>query len=609
MKSLSLGIRLRIHARRLGSALRSAFHAAPVVTVAMALGVVLVARRAWIQLSSLNLPIFGFDGHHWRQSFTFSVAWNYAHTTLDILRPRMFLELKSSNIVAMEAPVYPLVASVLLRLGNDSIVGPRLVSWLSLVVSAVVLFRLLGIGRSDPRDAWADRAGLLVALGVSVMIGTEFRSVQPEPMSAGLSMLAAWFFIRYRDSEQQRDAILGAIATTLAVLTKPLVLGIVPALVLFAMWGSRRSLRRGLTVVAAILPGLILYAAWDRWAAKLVRTEMNGMAIISIEHHPAEMIRNLRNLGFAREAIFHFLPDYAGSWWLTPALVLGIFRALSEPRLRRFGVPFAVWLVGYLVELLAFGDRLHSNAYYFILAPLPVAFFCAVGLGGLVRALDSSTRRPPITAFRVGLALAVLLPLGALVAKSSSWSSIEVKDLGFERNRALWTDDIGLAKILVVALLAIAIAPSLRPRRVPKWLGVVVLFAVMASGVVALRDAEQYFRFYTSTGKRGRFSEEVTALRKVVDTYSSVNDRIVMNGDEIVWFNYALRNGFSSAQAKTPAGLAELRARGARLYVHVDSWGGPKTAPEVSGTLLEAAAWWRVYCIDEHGCAATGKAR
>jgi hypothetical protein len=570
----------------------------------MLLGLVLVARLAWVQLASLNLPIFAHDGHHWRQSFTFGVAWNYAHTTHDVLRPRMFLELASSNIIAMEVPVYPLLTSVLLRISGDSVVGPRLVSWLALVATVLVLFRILGIGRTSPRDAWADRAALLVAVSVSTMIAVDFRSIQPEPMAAGLSMVAADRFIRYRDSERRRDAIVGAVFTILAILTKPLVLGIVPGLVLFAVWGPGRWARRGLVVSTAILPGIVMYAAWDRWAAYLLRTEMHGLAIIAIEHDALTMLRNLKNVGYAREAILHFLPNYAGSWWLTPAFAAGIYRGLAEPRLRRFAVPFLVWLVGYLFELLAFGDRLHSNAYYFILAPAPVAFFCALGVGGFLRSLDSSEHRPPVTAYRVGLAVGVLLPLGLLAAKRSNWSSIDPKDLGFDRNSAVWTNDIGLMRLLLGLLVAIALGPTLRPLRVPKWLGVAVAIAVLSSGLWALRDAGQYMRYYTAIDKRARFTAELATLRAAVDKYSRIDDRVVTNVDEMFPLYYALRNGFRMDDLRTPAKIAGARARGARLYLHVDPFEGEPTLPQMRGPLLEHGRWWRIYCIDTAGCPA-----
>ena len=367
----------------------------PVVTIAALLGAIALGRLVLLKLSTLALPLIGFEGHHWRQAFTYGVAWNYAHTTLDPLRPRMFLELpRSSNIVAMEEPLYPLIASLLLRIGRDHIFGPRLLSYLSLVAGSTVLYRFFAIGRPDKRDVWADRAGLFVALACSVTIGTDFRSVQPEPLCAGLTMLAAWYFARYRDSEVLRDAVLGGVFAGLALLTKPLALGVLPGIALFGIWGRGRFLRRGLTVVLSILPGLAIYLLWDRWATHLLKTEMHGHIVISIQHDRAEMLRNLKNMAFFREGVFHFLANYAGSWWLVPAFVAGIFRSLADRRLARFGAPFLLWLVGYMVELLAFGDRLHSNAYYFILAPLPVAFFSAVGLGGFVRALESARSRP-----------------------------------------------------------------------------------------------------------------------------------------------------------------------------------------------------------------------
>ena len=581
-----------------------AMRSSPVVTTAMLLGIGLAARVAWMQLSSLDLPIFGADGHHWRQSFTFGVAWNYAHTALDVLRPRMFTELQRSNIVAMEPPVYPLLASMLLRVGGDSVVGPRLVSWLSLVATVWVLVRLLGLGRTDVRDVRADRAALLVALSVSAMTLTDFRSVQPEPMAAGLAMIAAWCFVRYRVSERTSDALLGAVFTTLAVLTKPVVLGIVPGLALFAVWGPGRWWRRGVIVAGALLPGLALYAVWDRWAAYLLRTEMDGLIVISIQHDTAEMLRNLKNAGYTREALFHFVPNYAGSWWLAPALVAGFFRGLADRRLRPLSVPFGVWLAGYVFELVAFGDRLHSNAYYFILAPAPVAFFSALGLGGLFRTLESPAERPPLLAHRVGLAVAVLLPLGRVLAKPSSWSSIAPSDLGFAHHRGIWTDDLGLGRILIVVLVAIAVGPRLRPRRVPAWLGLTVMLGVLLSGVWALRDADQYFRFYAAIGKRGDFSSELAGLRAAVDRYSHVEDRIVTNDDTSLHCYYALRNCFAASEARTRDTLAAVRARGARLYVHVDSFEGSTTAAQIGGEPLERGRWWRVYCIDERGCTA-----
>lgn len=578
----------------------------PVTAIATVIGLCFVGQLALLQLATLPLPIFAQDGHHWRQSFTFGVAWNFAHTTSDILRPRMFLELDKSNIIAMEPPLYPLLISWLLKISGDSVFGPRLVSWLALVASVVVLWRMLGLGGRKAWDTWADRAGLLVAVSVSTMMATDFRSVQPEPMAAGLSMLAAFYFIRYRDSERRRDVIIGAVFTALALLTKPVVLGILPGLALFAVWGPGRWQRRALVVSAALLPGLALYAAWDRWAAHLLVTELNGYALIAIGHDVAAMLQNLQNVGYAREAVLHLLPNYAGSWWLTPALVAGMFRALSEPRLRRFGVPFLVWLVGYLAELLAFGDRLHSNAYYVILAPAPIAYFAALGVGAMVRVLDSGSERPSVKTFRVGLAVFVLLPLSLTVAKRANWSSTEVAHLGLQQNRAVWTSDIGLLRMFGVLLATIALGPSIRPPHIAKYLGAPLVVAVLSTGLWARRDAEQYLRFFAAVDKRAGFREELAALRAAVAKHTSVDERVAINGDEMYVYYYALRNGFSVEEDKPVSSRPEVarRAKDVRVYVHIET-PGQTTLPRMKGQLLEQGQWWRVYCVDEHGCERT----
>jgi hypothetical protein len=511
----------------------------------------------------------------------------------------MFIELQKSNIVAMEFPLYPLVASLPLRISSSTF-GPRLISWISLVAIVTVLYRWFGTSRKDPRDIWADRAGLFIAVSLSTMMGVDFLSVQPEPMAAGLSLVAAFYLDRYRRGEVRRDAILGGVFAGLAIMTKPVVLGILPGLVLFGVWGRGRWWRRGAVVLLAFLPWLLLYFAWDRWAVRLLHQEMHDTIVISIQHDLGEMKAHLKNDAFWREALFHFIPNYAGSWWLTPALVFGIFRALAEPRLRCFAVPFVVWLAGYILELLAFGDRLHSNAYYFILAPAPVVFFCAVGLGGLFRTLESRAERPPLTAFRTGLALSVLLPLGFLYATKTTWTSIDMNNLGLAVNRATWSSDMAMARLMLGLLLAISLGSLLRPKRIPTLVGIPVLLTVLLSGALALREADQYFRYYLSIGKRGSFSSEVKALRAAVDKYSRDGDRIV-TGDMLFCY-YALRNGFWTQEAQTPATLANVRQRGARLYVQVDAPEGPKTAPKLKGDLLADGPWWSMYCIDPQGC-------
>src|SRR4051794_3749482 len=101
---------IRDAARALPGEVRGAWRETPVALFVAVVGVVALGRVALAHLASLGEPLIAYEGHHWRQSFTYGVAWNFAHLSLDVLHPRMFVELTRSNIIPMEAPLYPFLA-------------------------------------------------------------------------------------------------------------------------------------------------------------------------------------------------------------------------------------------------------------------------------------------------------------------------------------------------------------------------------------------------------------------------------------------------------------------------------------------------------------------
>jgi hypothetical protein len=105
----------------------------PIALVALVLALATFGAVIAPQIVSLPMPISGAEGHHWRQAFTYGVAWNFAHTTWDVLHPRMFVELARSNVIPMEAPLYPFLASLPMRVFADSVVAPRALSLFGLV--------------------------------------------------------------------------------------------------------------------------------------------------------------------------------------------------------------------------------------------------------------------------------------------------------------------------------------------------------------------------------------------------------------------------------------------------------------------------------------------
>ncbi len=589
---------------RVGAARRS-------TGAALALGLVLFARTAVLQLLSLPLPVHFSEGHNWRETFTYGVAWNWAHGPIDVLYPRMFVFHAKSNVVPMEPPLYPLVSSLLLRASGDSVVGPRLLSFAGLCVTVFVLWAWLGRAARDAKaddGGWEERAGLLLALALAPAVAVDFRSLQPEPTCAGLAIGAAWFASRYARSERLRDAALSVFLAGLAVLVKPVALGVLPGIVAFGAWGGwRGGLRRAGVLVVGLAIALVPYVAWDRWSHHLQATEMNGAFFIAIEHDWKVMLVNVLTLKYAREALFFFLPSYAGATWLVPATAMGLFRGLSTPALRRIAVPLLVWLAFYMIELLAVGDRLHSNAYYFILGPAPIAFFAALGVGAMLRVLGTPERKP-LPLFQAGLVVTTLLPLSALFVKNWRWSNTtEIAALGLEKNRAMWGDEIGLGRLLFATLVLFALAPLVRPRRMNEAAGLILTATILGSGAWAVRDQAQYFRYYIAADKRDGYAAEVAALRAAVDRHSRREDLVVVSpgwsapSPNMLLFFLAFRNGFALTSDLDPQDVAPFVARGAKLYLRVDLPGDPPQ-PVIPGKPLAEHGWWRLTCVADDGC-------
>jgi hypothetical protein len=578
---------------------------APVTVAAAGLAAILFVRFLVLQLATLPLPISVYEGHQWRQAFTYGVAWNLAHGGADLLHPRMFAELGRTNVVPMEAPLYPLLASVLLRF-TDSPAAARVFSWLGLVATVAVLWDWLADRRSV-RGALADRAGLLVALALSPMAAVDFRSVQPEPVAAGLAIASAWQLARYARTDRPRWLASGAVTFALSLLAKPYAVALVPALVLFAAWGRPRWLRRALLASGSLVVATMPWLAWDRWAHHLLATELGGNWVIEIEHPPRALLASVLGGQYSHDVLLRHLPSYAGSWWLVPATATGIYRALAEPRLRPRGVPLLAWAVGTAILLLAFGIRINSNAYYLILGLAPLAWFSALGLGAIVRVLDEAEGRPPVTLFRCALAGVVLLPLGTAFSKASPWAStVDNVGLGLERNRMTWTSDLGLARLLLVLVVVLAIAPRLRPRGVPTWLGAPLLVLLATLGLRSLRDAAQYARFHVAADRRDGFSGEIARLREAVDQHSTTRDLVLLSpggvyrDPHLVYHYYALRNGLGAEPLK-PGDLERLRERGVKLYLQVDQTERITHVP-VPGRVLATGAWWRLSCVAADGC-------
>jgi hypothetical protein len=403
-------------------------------------------------------------------------------------------------------------------------------------------------------------------------------------------------------------------------------LGIAPGLVLFAVWGSDKAgkaeaFKRMLLVATMIALAVLPWSLWDHWAHAMLKRDLGGEWIIEIGHPPKALLQSVLSGQWTHVAVLEHLPSFASSWWLAPAIAGGMHRGVAERKLRPIAVPLLVWLAGYIVQLLAIGIRLRSNAYYVILGGAPLAYFAALGLGAVVRLLDARRAPVSLTTFRTGLAVLVLLPMGWAFSRASSWgNTVDVPELGFDKNRFVWTSDLGLARMLVVFVLVFAAAAWLRPRRVPMWLGAACALVVAFGGIRPMRDTLQYFRFYVAADRRAGFDDELRKLRSAVDAASTPDDRILLSPGGtyreplMIYYYYALRNGFPFREH---ADEERAMARGAKLLLKVDQLEGTEHVALSStgvgalgarsgtgrGRTIASGAWWRLVCIANEGCA------
>ena len=267
-----------------------------------------------------------------------------------------------------------------------------------------------------------------------------------------------------------------------------------------------------------------------------------------------------------------------------------------------------LWMVGAMLEILAVAERLGSNAYYFAMALAPMAYFASLGLGALLRVLDSHRERVSVTIFRAGLACLVLAPIGTAFSRPSPDTSFtDVATLGFERNAGVWTSDLGLARMLFVFVIVLALAPAVR-RRVPFRAAIPVFLLLVFLAWRPVADARQYARYHLGSHRREGLDAEVARLRVEVNRWSTSTDRILLSPGGtyreplLVGFQYALRNGFAVSEPLSPERLDALRERGARLWLHVDrvETSNPPRVP--AGRLLASGAWWHLWCVAKDGC-------
>lgn len=550
-----------------------------------------------ISIQSLRGPLYGI--HEWRQGWTYSVAYAFVHEHASFFYPKHAWRGHLTGIVGMEPPIYPWVVSLLMRVFGDSPLTGRLLNFTLFVASFALFTRRLG-----QRLGYATALGFLVMASFSPAVLAEFRQFQPDPAMAALAVIAAVLFADHGRTGARTGFLLGLAVYTIALLTKPIAVAIMPAMFLFTVLGAARPslLGAGLRLASFAIP-LGLMMAWDKWANVLVARYMEGMPLISIDHNPAQMWAEMKNPVLARLILLGLIENWVTHVALFPAVLLGVPYGLRKET-RSLGIPFLAWFSGMVVISLAFSSRYPSNWYYMLLFAPPLAFFGALGLARLFEVIGIETRDPLARGVAIAVVLAALATSPLLV--EVPWDHIEhiAPQLAVHVRHGVSGDVlywVALVGALLVGAACVALGDWLD--RVPRGVLAIVLAAASVWVMITpYKDLKQTVRFYTGELDWDAGHVDSAEIRRAVDRYSTPRDLFVMNGSNPALLVRALRVGYADDPGWIDhQGRDFYVQKGARFFMTFA--GSPPIPVTMQGAqLLERGARWELYCIDPKGC-------
>jgi hypothetical protein len=596
----AMRVSLRALASRLSDRFRDTCHAAarrPALALASVVVAVPFATLFAIALQSLLGPIYG--EHDWRQGWTYSVAYAFVHENASFFYPKHAWRGHLTGIVGMEPPIYPYLISLLMRAFGDSPAIGRIVNFVLFIAG----FGLLG-KRLGQQTGFPTVLGYLTMAAFSPVALCEFRQIQPDPAMTSLALLAAVFFHEHGATGTRKSFGVGLLIYTIALLTKPIAIAVFPAMFLFAIMGPKRPTLLGSVLrLACFAIPLGLMFAWEKWANLLVARYMEGHLLISIDHDPAAMWENMKNVGARRRILLGLLENWVTHVSLFPAVLLGIPYSLRKET-RSWSVPFLAWCAGMIAISLAFAGRYWSNWYYMLLFAPPVLFFGAVGLGRVFEVVGMQTREPWHRGIAFGAVFASLLVMPQLhpvpwsyIGRAPEQLAVHIRQ-GVSGSELYW---IALAGSFLGAASLVALRDQVE--RVPGLIISLVVGAAFAwSLTTPYKDMKQTARWYTGEEYWVSGHVDSAEIRRAVSRYSTPRDLFLMNGANPALLVRALRVGYAEdPRTIDSVGRDFYVGKGVRFFMSFFDSGAMPAALQ-GAQLLERGARWELFCIDPKGC-------
>ena len=337
-------------------------------------------RKTWL-VFSLSLLAWAFlhyqllrpsslaaDWAGWRQADTQSMALGFLESGGDPFHPRVFWGGDGPGFVESEFALYPYCTSLIMRL-----TGPRedVAQLLSIVLVGCSIATLFAQARRRLGNLAAAAAALAFASAQSLLYLTT--SVQPEPLSMLLALLALGSYLRWCETPERWSRLVPyTVLATLACLVKPTTLQVlIVAVVVLVSDGRTRRHWKVVAFAHAII--VCIGIAYLLHARHLYLDYGNTFGLLSGGDRKTPLLVHLRHPRIFLSALWLFLQWGLGIGGAVALVIVGLRKRLDALLLALSGAA-AVWAVISLRYSSSIGLGSHYTMFGAVLAGWGAAF-------------------------------------------------------------------------------------------------------------------------------------------------------------------------------------------------------------------------------------------
>lgn len=213
--------------------------------------------------------------HMWAQCERASIALNYYENDMNFFFPRIHKFTHGSGITGLEFPLVNYIPAICYRLFGFNEVFYRAFVFLSLVFGLYMFYRL--INRFTDNNLVS--LGLTCAGALSPVLVYYSNNFMPDVTSLGFSLVAWYYFFRFKEDLKQKHLVLFLVFAVLAALikiTSLIVLLVVLNVILLGAFGffkkepngsvfnkkEKKKLLIGIVIGIGVIAGWYMYAMW-----------------------------------------------------------------------------------------------------------------------------------------------------------------------------------------------------------------------------------------------------------------------------------------------------------------------------------------------------------